>query len=204
MEQTLTKRKTPEELRSHRWYGVNDLRSFGHRSRTAQMGYNRDGVRGQTGDRDPQHVERDQRVPYAFQAARRGSEARHLAGRRLSGRVAGADALRAVPEADHDAVPQFPRDGSRGDAALVSRRRRRADGRLRQDHARFADGRDLDGSAGDLSARRSDAARQLERRHARLRFGLVEILGRVARGDKSRRRTGRASRAASRARRDTA
>jgi dihydroxy-acid dehydratase len=32
-------RKTPEELRSHRWYGVNDMRSFGHRSRTAQMGY---------------------------------------------------------------------------------------------------------------------------------------------------------------------
>src|SRR3984957_4846787 len=32
-------RKRPEELRSHRWYGVNDLRSFGHRSRTAQMGY---------------------------------------------------------------------------------------------------------------------------------------------------------------------
>jgi dihydroxy-acid dehydratase len=32
-------RKAPEELRSHRWYGVNDLRSFGHRSRTAQMGY---------------------------------------------------------------------------------------------------------------------------------------------------------------------
>jgi dihydroxy-acid dehydratase len=32
-------RKTPETLRSHRWYGVNDLRSFGHRSRTAQMGY---------------------------------------------------------------------------------------------------------------------------------------------------------------------
>ncbi len=32
-------RKTPEQLRSHRWYGVDDLRSFGHRSRTAQMGY---------------------------------------------------------------------------------------------------------------------------------------------------------------------
>ena len=32
-------RKRPEDLRSHRWYGVNDLRSFGHRSRTAQMGY---------------------------------------------------------------------------------------------------------------------------------------------------------------------
>ncbi len=34
-------RKQPDELRSHRWYGVNDLRSFGHRSRTAQMGYSR-------------------------------------------------------------------------------------------------------------------------------------------------------------------
>jgi len=34
-------RKKPEELRSHRWYGVDDLRSFGHRSRTAQMGYSR-------------------------------------------------------------------------------------------------------------------------------------------------------------------
>jgi dihydroxy-acid dehydratase len=34
-------RKTPTDLRSHRWYGVNDLRSFGHRSRTAQMGYGR-------------------------------------------------------------------------------------------------------------------------------------------------------------------
>src|SRR2546423_14734818 len=35
------RRKQPEELRSHRWYGVHDMRSFGHRSRTAQMGYSR-------------------------------------------------------------------------------------------------------------------------------------------------------------------
>ena len=35
------RRKQPEQLRSHRWYGVNDVRSFGHRSRTAQMGYSR-------------------------------------------------------------------------------------------------------------------------------------------------------------------
>ena len=39
-------RKKPEELRSHRWYGVNDLRSFGHRSRTAQMGYHRSDYAG--------------------------------------------------------------------------------------------------------------------------------------------------------------
>ncbi len=41
-----TKRKKPEELRSHRWYGVRDLRSFGHRSRTAQMGYHRSDYAG--------------------------------------------------------------------------------------------------------------------------------------------------------------
>jgi dihydroxy-acid dehydratase len=41
----LTKKK-PEDLRSHRWYGVNDLRSFGHRSRTAQMGYDRSDYAG--------------------------------------------------------------------------------------------------------------------------------------------------------------
>ncbi len=40
------KRKTPEELRSHRWYGASDLRSFGHRSRTAQMGYSRQDYAG--------------------------------------------------------------------------------------------------------------------------------------------------------------
>jgi dihydroxy-acid dehydratase len=39
-------RKKPEELRSHRWYGVDDLRSFGHRSRTAQMGYDRSDYAG--------------------------------------------------------------------------------------------------------------------------------------------------------------
>lgn len=32
-------RKLPEQLRSYRWFGPDDLRSFGHRSRTKQMGY---------------------------------------------------------------------------------------------------------------------------------------------------------------------
>ena len=40
------KKKTAEELRSHRWYGARDLRSFGHRSRTAQMGYDRSDYAG--------------------------------------------------------------------------------------------------------------------------------------------------------------
>ncbi len=40
------RRKLPEELRSHRWYGVKDLRSFGHRSRTLQMGFAREDFAG--------------------------------------------------------------------------------------------------------------------------------------------------------------
>ena len=35
----MSKRKTLEELRSQRWFGATDLRSFGHRSRALQMGY---------------------------------------------------------------------------------------------------------------------------------------------------------------------
>ena len=42
----MNRRKAPEELRSYRWFGVNDLRSFGHRSRTAQMGYDRSDYAG--------------------------------------------------------------------------------------------------------------------------------------------------------------
>ncbi len=32
-------KKNPEDLRSHRWMGVNDLRSFGHRARFRQGGF---------------------------------------------------------------------------------------------------------------------------------------------------------------------
>jgi dihydroxy-acid dehydratase len=34
--------KTPETLRSHRWYGPNDMRSHSHRQRTQQMGFRRE------------------------------------------------------------------------------------------------------------------------------------------------------------------
>src|SRR3972149_9951521 len=42
----MVKKKKPEELRPPRWYGVTDLRSFGHRSRTAQIGYDRSDYAG--------------------------------------------------------------------------------------------------------------------------------------------------------------
>ena len=42
----MNRKRGAEELRSHRWYGVRDLRSFGHRSRTKQMGYATEDYRG--------------------------------------------------------------------------------------------------------------------------------------------------------------
>jgi dihydroxy-acid dehydratase len=63
-------RKRPEELRSHRWYGAQDLRAFGHRSRTAQMGYDRSDYAGKPviailntwSDINPCHTHFKQRV----------------------------------------------------------------------------------------------------------------------------------------------
>jgi len=40
------KKKRAEDLRSHRWFGVDDLRAFGHRSRLAQMGFSHDDYAG--------------------------------------------------------------------------------------------------------------------------------------------------------------
>jgi dihydroxy-acid dehydratase len=41
-----SRRKSPEELRSYRWFGPDDLRAFGHRSRAMQMGYGPEDWRG--------------------------------------------------------------------------------------------------------------------------------------------------------------
>jgi len=63
-------KKKPEELRSHRWYGAKDVRAFGHRSRTAQMGYDRSDYAGKPviaivntwSDINPCHAHFKQRV----------------------------------------------------------------------------------------------------------------------------------------------
>jgi dihydroxy-acid dehydratase len=68
--QPTARRKQPEDLRSHRWYGVKDLRSFGHRSRTAQMGFHRSDYAGKPviaiintwSDINPCHTHFKQRV----------------------------------------------------------------------------------------------------------------------------------------------
>src|SRR5262244_4300166 len=42
----MSRKKTPEQLRSHRWFSVTDMRSFGHRARAKQMGYALDDFAG--------------------------------------------------------------------------------------------------------------------------------------------------------------
>jgi dihydroxy-acid dehydratase len=63
-------RKTPQQLRSFRWLGNDDLRSFGHRSRLKQMGYSADDYTGKpiiaivntAGDLNSCHTHFPQRV----------------------------------------------------------------------------------------------------------------------------------------------
>jgi dihydroxy-acid dehydratase len=66
----MTNDLAPEDLRSHRWFGVDDLRSFGHRSRVRQMGYSAEdfagkpviGVINTWSDISPCHAHFKQRV----------------------------------------------------------------------------------------------------------------------------------------------
>ena len=39
-------RRQPSDLRSHRWFGRDDMRSFGHRSRAKQAGFSAEDLSG--------------------------------------------------------------------------------------------------------------------------------------------------------------
>src|SRR3954465_6875845 len=66
----MAQRKRAEDLRSFKWFGVKDLRSFGHRSRALQMGYTREDFSGKPviaiintwSDLNPCHAHFKQRV----------------------------------------------------------------------------------------------------------------------------------------------
>ena len=104
----------------------------------AQIGYDAEDWTRQAGHRHHQYLERHQSLPRASACARREREARRAAGRRLPDRIAGDVAAGDLRQAHHHALSQFAGDGDRGTAAQPSARRRGADGRLRQDHARPA------------------------------------------------------------------
>ena len=173
----MTTRKRPEQLRSHRWLGVDDLRSFGHRARLRQGRLRRDRFPRQAGDRDRQYLERHQFLPHASARPRRGREARRASGRRFPGRIAGDVAVGTLRQTVDHALSQFAGDGDGRAVAQPSDRWRSADGGLRQDHAGFGDGRDQHGHPRDLCAGRAAAARQLAWPGARFRLRRVEILG---------------------------
>ena len=179
-----------KSLRSARWYAANDLRSFGHRSRTLQMGYSYDDFMGKPvvaiintwSDINQCHAHfrvRAEEVKRGVWQA--GGFPVELPAMSLSEPFVKPSTMlyRNLLALEVEEL-----------LALAPGRRRGADGRLRQDHAGDADGRDLDEPAGDLHAGRADAPRQLSRQAARLGQRRVEILGRQAGRQGLRRRNG--------------
>ncbi len=154
-------RRTAESLRSARWFGPADLRSFGHRSRAMQMGYAPEEWTGKPiiailntwSDLQPCHSHFKTRVD----DVKRGIL---MAG----GFPVELPAL-SVSESYVKPTTMLYRNmlamETRGAAALAPRGRRGADGRLRQDHAGPAAGRHQHEHPRDLPARGPDAARQL-------------------------------------------
>ena len=192
-------KKRYEDLRSARWFADDSLRSFGHRSRMMQMGYDAKDWVGRPiiaiintwSDLNPCHAHFKERVVDVKRGVQQaGGFPVELPALSLS---------ESDGQADHDALSQPAGDGDRGAAAQPSGRRRRAAGRLRQDDAGADHGRDQRRPAGDLRAGRADAARQLERQGAGLGFGRLEVLGRAPRRQPERATNGARSRPASRA-----
>ena len=149
------KRKTPEELSSHRWFGVQDLRAFGHRSRTLQMGYAPEDFMGKPvvaiintwSDAQPCHQHFRQRA----EDVKRGVW-------QAGGFPVELPAL-SLSESWVKPTTMLYRNLLALEVEELLRshpgRRRGADGRLRQDHAGDHHGRDLHGPAGDLHAGRA-------------------------------------------------
>lgn len=96
------RRKRPDDLRSHRWFGVKDLRSFGHRSRAAQMGYERGDYAGQghqhehPGDLPARRADAQQPLARLKQGV---TDMVRLSDGRMSGNSYGTCVLHVAPEA---------------------------------------------------------------------------------------------------------
>ena len=174
-------RKRPDELRSARWFGPADLRSFGHRTRAMQMGYSPEEWTGKPviailntwSDLQPCHMHFKQRVDDVKRGVlMAGGFPVELPALSMSESYLKPTSMlyrnMLAMEAE-ELLRSHPIDG------------RGPDGRLRQVHAGPAARRDVDGRAGDLPAGRPHAARQLAGQGAGLGLRLVEILGRAAR-----------------------
>ena len=193
-----TTRNTAAELRSARWFAPDDLRGFG-----TSLPHHADGLwpRGlgrPAGHRHHQHLVRHQSLPRAFQASRRGREARHAAGRRLPDRAAGASRwprhfvkpttmlYRNMLAMDaEELIRSHPVDG----VVLM--------GGCDKTTPALLMGATSAGLPAIYRAGRTDAARQLEGQGAGLRLRRLEILGRAPRRHHHATPTGSRSRPAS-------
>ena len=185
-------RKTPDQLRSARWFAPDDLRSFGHRSRVMQMGYAPEDWKGKPVIAHRQHLVRRQPVPRALQAARRGREARRAAGGRLPDRAAGDRRCRRsivkpttmlyrnlLAMETEELLRSHPVDG----VVLMGGCDKTTPGLMM--------GATQRGPAVHLPAGRADAARQLEGQGAGLGLRRLEVLGRAPRRQHLRQGLGR-------------
>ncbi len=187
----MTHRKRPEDLRSHRWLGVSDLRSFGHRSRLRQVGYDTAdwagrpviGIINTWSDINPCHTHLRQRAEEVKRGVlQAGGFPVELPAMSLAEVMVKPTTMlyrNFLAMETEELLRSHPIDG----AVLLGGCDKTTPG---ADH-----GRDQHGAAVDLCAGRTDAARQLAGQASRLRLGRVEILGREARRAHHRSRVGR-------------
>ena len=150
-------------LRSTAWFGHPDRDGFLHRSWMKNQGFPADlfdgrpviGICNTFSELTPCNA-------HFRELAERVKRGVYEAGR-LPARVPGVLERREQSASHRDAVPQPRIDGRRGVDPRQPDRRRGADDRLRQDHARAADGRRVVRRAGDRALRRTDAERQVPR-----------------------------------------
>ncbi len=176
-----TRRKRADELRSHRWYGVSDLRSFAHRSRTAQMGYSRSEYIGKPviaiintwSDINPCHAHFRQRAEEVKRGVwQAGGFPVEMPAITLSEPFQKPTTMlyrNLLAMETEELLRSYPADG----AVLM--------GGCDKTTPALADGRDQHEPAGGIPARGSDAARRLARPGAGIGIRRVEILGGKAR-----------------------
>ena len=166
--------KKPEALRSARWFAPDDFRSFGHRSRVLQMGSAHEDWVGKPviaivntwSDANQCHSHFKQRVDDVKRGVLQ----------------AGGFPLELPAISLSESMVKPTTMLYRNFLAMETGRRRGADGRLRQDDARAADGRVFGRHSEHLPARRADAARQLARPGAGLGQRRFQVLGRTTSG----------------------
>ncbi len=169
-------RKRPEDLRSHRWLGVNDMRSFGHRSRLKQFGFDTEdwsgkpviGIINTWSEINACHAHLRARAEDVKRGIlQAGGFPVELPAMSLAEPFVKPSTMLyrnfLAMEAE-ELLRCHPIDG----AVLLGGCDKTTPG---LDH-----GRDQHGRAGDLRAGRADAARQLARAVSRLRLGCLEIL----------------------------